>query len=52
MIKLLKVLRMPRLVVHIENVENVHLSTPIKPKISLKKVHKKRMRNNGKRNGW
>jgi len=41
MIKLLEVLRMPRLVDHIENVENVHLSTPIKPEISLETVHKK-----------
>lgn len=43
---------MPRLVTHIENVEIVHLSTAIKPKISLKTVHKKRIRNNGKRNEW
>jgi len=39
-------------VAHIENVENVHSSTTIKPKISLKTMHKKRIRNNGKRNKW
>jgi hypothetical protein len=41
-IKLLKAFRMPRLVAHIENIENVHLSTPIKPKISLNTEHKKK----------
>lgn len=41
---------MPRLVAHIENVENVHLSTATKPEISLKTVYKKRIRNNGNRN--
>lgn len=39
---------MPYLVAHnIENVESVHLSTSIKPKISLKAVHKNIIRNNG-----
>jgi len=47
---LLKAFRMTRLVANIENVENVHLSTHIKPKVSLKTHAQWGIRNNEKRN--